>query len=80
MKRAVFDEGAPAPALSRKYREVAFPIADDEKQTRRVAQIVAAARRLADLIAEDGIVLPKGLGERVEAVVGEVVEWAQRVR
>src|SRR5215813_9913533 len=34
MKRAAFDEGAPAQALSRKYKEVAFPIADDEKRAR----------------------------------------------
>jgi hypothetical protein len=73
MKRAVFEEGAPAPALSRKYREVAFPVADEERRDRLRAQIVAAARRLADLVAEAGAPVPRGLAERVEAVAGELV-------
>jgi hypothetical protein len=76
MKRAALDEGAAAPQLARRYREVAFPMADDEKRAHAVAQIVAAGRRLADLVA--GADLPRGLGERVEAVIGEVVEWGTR--
>jgi hypothetical protein len=80
MKRAVFDEGAPAPALSRKYREVAFPLADAEKRDRLLGQLVATARRLADLVAEPEAALPNGLGERVEAVVGELCEWVDRRR
>jgi hypothetical protein len=73
MKRAVFEEGAPMPALSRKYREVAFPVADDEKKERSRAQIAAAARRLADLIADSEADVPRGLAEQVESVCGEVV-------
>jgi hypothetical protein len=80
MKRAVFDEGAPAPALSRKYREVAFPVADGEKRERLFAQMIATARRLADLVAEPEAHLPGGLGERVEAVVGELCEVIERKR
>ena len=78
MKHAVFDEGAPAPALQRKYREVAFPVGDDERRERLNAQIIAAAKRLADLVAEPEARLPRGLGERVEAVVGELCEVLQR--
>jgi len=78
MKHAVFDEGAPAPALSRKYREVAFPVGEEERRERLNAQIIAAARRLADLVAEPEARLPRGLGERVEAVVGELCEVLQR--
>jgi hypothetical protein len=76
MKRAVFDEGAPAPLLARRYREVAFPLDDDEKRAKLVAQIVATGRRLAELVAEAD--LPRGLGEKVEAVLGEVVEWGTK--
>ena len=76
MKRAVFDEGAPAPLLARKYREVAFPMADDERRARLMAQIVAAGRRLAELVQEAAP--PRGLGEKVEAVVGEILEWGNR--
>lgn len=78
MKREVFDEGAPAPALSRKYREVAFPVGDDERRERLNAQIIAAAKRLADLVAEPEARLPRGLGERVEAVIGELCEVVGR--
>jgi len=78
MKRAVFDEGAPAPALSRKYREVAFPVGDDERRERLLAQIVATGKRLVDLVAEPEAHLPEGVGERVEAVVGEVCEIVEK--
>jgi len=73
MKRAVFDEGAPVPALSRKYREVAFPIEDEERRARLRAQIAAAARRLADLIAEEDSGVPRRTAERLEEVLGELL-------
>ncbi len=73
MKRAVFDEGAPAPVLSRKYREVAFPVDDEEKRARLRGQIAAAARKLADLIAEPDADVPIKLAKRVEELCGEVV-------
>jgi hypothetical protein len=72
MKREVFDEGAPAPALSRKYREVAFPIADDERRGRARAQLAAAARRVADLACEPDAEIPEGLAKKVEALMGEL--------
>jgi len=77
MKRAAFEEGAPAPALSRRYGEVAFPMDDGEKRARLVAQILGAGRRLADLVADPDAGLPRGLGERVESVIGELVEWGR---
>src|SRR5215470_2841197 len=80
IKRAAFDEGAPAPALSRRYRDVAFPVAEDEKRERLLAQMVAAGKRLVDLVAEPEAALPDGLGERIEAVVGELCVWADRRR
>lgn len=72
MKRAVFDEGAPVPALSRKFREVAFPMDDEEKRTRLRGQIVSTARRLADLVAEPDAAVPRKLAERLEELVGEL--------
>lgn len=74
MKRAVFDEGVPAPQLSRKYREVAFPIDDEEKRVRLRGQIVTAARRLADLIAEPDAKVPRKLAEQVELLAGELAQ------
>ncbi len=72
MKRAVFDEGAPAPALARKYREVAFPIDDDERRERTRGQVVATARRLADLVGEEDAGVPEALARRVEALMDEL--------
>jgi hypothetical protein len=74
MKHALFDEGAPSAALQRKYREVAFPLGDDEKRDRLNGQIIATAKRLADLVSEPELRLPRGLGEKIEAVVGELCE------
>jgi hypothetical protein len=72
MKRAVFEEGAPMPVLSRKYREVAFPLEPDEKRERVRGQILQTARKLADLVAEPEADLPRSLAERVEVLVGEL--------
>jgi hypothetical protein len=74
MKRAVFDEGAPAPVLSRKYREVAFPIGDDERRTRARGQLLATARRLADLVVDPEAEVPTGLATRVESALAELVK------
>jgi hypothetical protein len=74
MKRAAFEEGASVPALSRRFREVAFPVDDEEKRQRLRAQIVAAARRLADLVAEPDAGVPRALSERAEIVAGEIVQ------
>jgi hypothetical protein len=72
MKRAVFEEGAPMPVLSRKYREVAFPLDAGEKRERVRAQILATGRRLADLVAEPEADLPTPLAQKVELLVGEL--------
>jgi len=76
MKRAVFEEGVPAPALSRRFREVAFPLGEDERRGRSRSQIAHTARRLADLVAEPGSGVPRGLAAKVEGVLGELVAWS----
>lgn len=73
MKRAVFDEGAPMPALSRKFREVAFPMDDGEKRAKLRSQLIATARKLADLAAEPDAKVPRKLAERIEELAGEIV-------
>ncbi len=74
MKKAAFEEGASVPALSRRFREVAFPVDDEEKRVRMRQQIVAAARRLADLIAEPDAGVPRKLSEQAEVLAGEIVQ------
>ncbi|MBI4510613.1 MAG: hypothetical protein HY698_13350 [Deltaproteobacteria bacterium] len=73
MKRAVFDDGLPAPLLSRKFREVAFPLADEEKRDRLRGQLLATARKLADLVSDPGAPVSQRLAERIERDVGELI-------
>jgi hypothetical protein len=73
IRRVAFDEGAEAPLLTRKFREVAFPEADGEKGERLRGQIAGAARRLSALIAEEGAPVPRKLAIRVEETLGELL-------
>ena len=74
MRTAVFDQGMSAPSLTRKYREVAFPVSREEQQARARLQILAAARRLAALATEPETPLPGDLAERVEEIASEVID------
>ena len=74
IQRVAFDEGADAPLLSRRFKEVAFPESDDDRADRARGNIVAAARRLAALIAEESSPVPKKLAIRLEETLGEVLE------
>jgi hypothetical protein len=71
--KAAFDEGAEAPLLARRFKEVAFPEDADDRAERIRAQIVATARKLASLIAEDGAPVTKKLAIKVEETVGELL-------
>jgi len=72
MKRAAFEEGATVPALAKRFREVAFPVDDEEKKERLRGQILATARRLADLVAEPDAQVPRKLAEQAELLAGEL--------
>jgi hypothetical protein len=74
IQRVAFDEGADAPLLARRFKEVAFPESDDDRADRARANIVAAARRLAALIAEESSPVPKKLAIKLEETLGEVLE------
>jgi hypothetical protein len=74
LKRAALEEGASVPALARRFREVAFPVDDEEKRTRLRAQIVATARKLADLVAEPDASVPRALAEQVEELAGSMAQ------
>jgi hypothetical protein len=71
--RVAFDEGAEAPVLARRFKEVAFPEADRERGDRLRTQIAQAARKLAALIAEEGSPVPKKLAITVEETIGELL-------
>ncbi len=74
MRRAAFDEGVEAPLLARRFREVAFPQEDGDKKERLRQTILATARKLAQLMAEEGSPVPKRVAANVEEAVGALLE------
>ncbi len=74
IQRVAFEEGAEAPLLSRRFKEVAFPQTEDDKSDRSRTQIVATARRLAALVAEESSPVPKKLAIRLEETIGDLLE------
>jgi hypothetical protein len=71
--RAAFEEGAEAPALTRRFKELAFPEVEGERTEKLRGQIAQAARRLAALIAEDHAPVPRALAVRVEETLGDLL-------
>jgi len=74
MRRAAFDEGAEAPMLSRRYKEVAFPVSEAERVERLRSQLVSTSRRMANLVSEPDSPLPRRVAVLVEEAMGEVLE------
>jgi hypothetical protein len=72
--RAAFDEGAEAPLLSRRFREAAFPEDDRDRKERLRQAILQTARKLAQLVGEEGSPLPKKVTASIEKAVGELLE------
>lgn len=71
--QAAFEEGADAPVLARRFKEVAFPGSEREDKDKLRGQIAAVARKLASLIAENGSPVPKQLAITVEETIGELL-------
>jgi hypothetical protein len=74
IQRVAFDEGGDAPLLARRFNEVAFPQSEDDRADKARAQLVATARRLAALVAEPGVPVPRKLATRLEETLGELLE------
>jgi hypothetical protein len=72
--RVAFEEGADAPVLARRFKDVAFPESDRDRRDKLRGAIAATARRLSALIAETGSPVPKQLAIRVEETIGELLE------
>ena len=73
IKRAAFDDGLEAPMLSRKYKEVAFPVSDEERRDKLRGQITGAARRLANLLADPDAPVPHELAASAEESLGQLL-------
>jgi hypothetical protein len=74
IRRAAFDEGAEAPLLARRFRDVAFPEEEGDRKERLRHSILGSARKLVQLLAEDGSPVPKKIAVRIEESVGELLE------
>lgn len=74
MKRAVFDDGAEAPVLSRRFKEVAFPVDESERRDKLRGQLVSSARRLATLIAEPDAPIAHDIAVSVEEILGQLLD------
>ena len=73
LRRAVVEEAQPASQLKRRYKEVFFPLEDGEKETRGRQAVLAAARRLVQVIGETRVV-PRRLAEDIEEQVGRLIQ------
>jgi hypothetical protein len=63
LRSRVIDDGAALPAISRKYREVVFPLGADEKRERQATALRGAARRLHELLDGTDAVSKRIAGE-----------------
>jgi hypothetical protein len=62
--RRVLEEGAPLAAVSRQYKDVAFPASEEDRKNRDTATLRNAANRLRDLLPETRAI-PKKLAREV---------------
>ncbi len=74
IRRAAFDEGVEAPLLARKFKDVAFPVDEADRKERLHHSILSTARKLAQLLAEEGSPVPKKIAANLEEAVGELLE------
>jgi hypothetical protein len=73
LRREVIDDGASLPTISRKYREVVFPLDESERAERDAAALRAATRRLRDLLGDTRAV-PRRLATEVAAALDRLLE------
>ena len=73
IQRAAFDDGVEAPMLSRRYKEIAFPVDQAERRDKLKSQLTSTARRLANLIAEPEVPVPHEVAVAVEEALGQLM-------
>ena len=73
IRQRVIDDAAPLPQLTRKYREIVFPLDAAEKQQKDTSALRSGAKRLRDLLdASDAV--PKRLATEVKAALDKLIE------
>ena len=74
IQRVAFDEGMDSSSLAKKFKDIAFPVTASDKRDKLRGAIAQTARRLSQLIAEEGSPVPKKLAVQIEELVGELLE------
>ena len=74
IEQAAFDACEDAPRLSRRFKEVAFPLADTDREARLKAQLSSTARRLAGLLAEPNLPVPHHIATNLEEALGVLLD------
>jgi hypothetical protein len=73
IRRRVLEDGAPAAAVSREYRDVVFPVDEPTRQARDAAGLKNVAKRLRELLTETRVV-PRRLAGEVGAALDRLIE------
>jgi hypothetical protein len=74
IRHMAFDEGARAPMLARRFKSVAFPVSEEDNESRVLSQLSSSAKKLAALIAEPNLPIPHELAVEVEELMGKLLE------
>jgi hypothetical protein len=74
IETAVYEEGVEGAGLSRRFKEVAFPVDRRSRDQELRAQIAAAARRLVALLADEDAPVRRDVATGVEEAVGLLLE------
>jgi len=81
IRKKVLDDGLPLPTVSREYRDVVFPIDDDERDKRERAAIRHAATKLKDALASTRAIarpLANAVTEKVDDLLAALDEAKKR--
>ena len=74
IRRVAFDEGARAPMLARRFKSVAFPVSDEDAESKLLSQLGSTGRKLAALLAEPNLPVPHNVAAQVEEAIGKLLE------
>jgi hypothetical protein len=73
IRRAAFEEGAHAPLLSRRFKSVAFPVSDMERESKLLQQLSATSKKLAAMLADPDLPIDHAIAAKVEESLGELL-------
>jgi hypothetical protein len=76
IRTRVLDEGAGLPSIVRQFRDVVFPVGEQEKKERDASALLNVAKRLRELLDETRIV-PRKLAAEVGESLDRLLEMVR---